>query len=138
MIQRQQSLWLLLSTISSFLSFKLDFYNGTVKPEADNKTPFIDGGDNFFLVVLTGAVLILSAVTIFMYKERKFQLKLSIIGASLSLLLIIAYFVTMKRFATGGVSLSAIFVFAILGGFIMAARGIWKDEKLVKSLDKLR
>lgn len=138
MLQRQQSLWLLLSAVSCFLSFKLSFYNGTVKADASNKTPFIDAGDNFFLVVLTGATLILALITIFLYKDRKFQLKMAIIGAGLSLLILIAYFVTMKRFESGGIALAAIFVFAILGGFIMAARGIWKDEKLVKSLDKLR
>jgi Domain of unknown function (DUF4293) len=138
MIQRQQSLWLLLSTISSFLSFKLPFYYGTVKPDASDKTSFIDAGDNFFLVVLTGAALILSVVTIFLFKDRKLQLKLAIGGAALSLFIIIIYFASMKRFASGGISLWAIFVFAILAGFVMAARGIWKDEKLIKGLDKLR
>jgi hypothetical protein len=138
MIQRQQSLWLLLSTIGSILSFKLPFYNGTVKPGEPNQTPFIDAGDNFFLLILTGAAILLSLITIFLFKDRKLQLKMSFAGIVLSLLVIIMYFVAMKRFASGGISLSAIFVVAILAGYIMAARGVWKDEKLVKSLDKLR
>src|SRR5882757_10143935 len=128
MIQRQQSLWLLLSAICSFVSFKLPFYNGTVKPDIMDKTSYIDAGDNFFLVVLTGAVLLLSVVTIFLFKDRKLQLRLALVGVALSLLLIIVYFASMKRFASGGISLSAIFVFSILVGFAMAARGIWKDE----------
>jgi hypothetical protein len=44
----------------------------------------------------------------------------------------------MQNFAKGSIALYCIFVFAIIAGYIMAARGIWKDEKLVKSLDKLR
>ena len=55
----------------------------------------------------------------------------------MSVLIVILYFVEMRSLS-GSISLSAIFVFAIVAGYIMAARGIWKDEKLVKTLDKLR
>lgn len=135
MIQRQQSLWLLLSTISSFLSFKLPFYTGQLK---DGKYEELDGGSNFFLLVLTGASLILSLITIFLFKDRKMQLKLAIGGAVLALFILILYFTAMRQYEKGSVAFSCLFVFAILAGYIMAVRGIWKDEKLVKSLDKLR
>jgi len=138
MIQRQQSLWLLLSTISSFLCFKLPFYNGTKIINNLITSAELDGGSTFFLLVLTGASLILSLVTIFLFKDRKLQLKLCIAGAGISLLTLILYFVEMKKFETGSISLSCLFTFAVIAGYIMAARGIWKDEKLVKSLDKLR
>jgi hypothetical protein len=42
------------------------------------------------------------------------------------------------HFSTGTVALWAIFYFAILGCFILAARGILKDEKLIRSMDRLR
>lgn len=138
MIQRQQSLWLLLSAVCAFFTFKFPFYNGTVKPEVTDKVPYIEAGSSFFLLVLTGASILLSLITIFLYKDRKLQLKLAVVGAVLSLIIIIIYFSETSRFVSGGISLSAIFVFAMLAGYIMAARGIWKDEKLVKSLDKLR
>ena len=138
MIQRQQTLWLLLSAIGSFLSFKLPFYNGTVKIDSSDQTPFIDAGDNMFLVVLTGGVLLLAVITIFLFKDRKLQFRLALAGVAISILIIAIYFGSMKRFSSGGVSFWAITVFAILAGFIMAARGIRKDQKLVKSLDKLR
>jgi magnesium-transporting ATPase (P-type) len=138
MIQRQQSLWLLLSTICAFLSYKLPFFSGT-KEGIKNLTEkaILDAGWNFFLFVLTGISLVLSLVTIFLYKDRKLQLKLCITGIILSVLLLVIYFNEMRKLS-GSVSLSAIFVFAILIGYTMAARGIWKDEKLIKSLDKLR
>src|SRR5258706_10577231 len=98
MIQRQQSLWLLLSTFCAFLSFKFPFYNGTVKPGATDVTPYIDAGDSFFLMVFTGISLLLSLITIFLFKDRKLQLKLSITGIVLSILTIAMYFVQMKRF----------------------------------------
>ena len=73
-----------------------------------------------------------------MYKDRKTQLKLAIGGIILSIIMLVLYFVEIKKFEKGNFALTAIFVLAILIGYIMAARGIWKDEKLVKSLDKLR
>jgi hypothetical protein len=57
---------------------------------------------------------------------------------AVSVLTLIIYFVEIKKFETGTISLSCLFTFANIAGYVMAARGIWKDEKLVKSLDKLR
>jgi cytochrome c biogenesis factor len=135
MIQRQQSLWLLLSTISAFFSFRLPFYTGQLK---DGKYDELDAGSNFFLVVLTGITLILSLIIIFLYKDRKLQLRLTIGGAVLAVLILIIYFTSLRNYEKGSIAFSCLFVFAMVAGYIMAARGIWKDEKLVKSLDKLR
>jgi hypothetical protein len=52
--------------------------------------------------------------------------------------LLVIYIAQVGKFEKGNFALSSLLVFAILAGYIMAARGIWKDEKLVKSLDKLR
>jgi len=137
MIQRQQSLWLLLSTICAFLSYKLPFFSGTKQVNNMTQKAILDGGTTFFLLVLTGFSLALSLITIFLYKDRKLQLKLCFGGIALSILIIVIYFIEMGKLS-GSISLSSILVFAILIGYILAARGIWKDEKLVKSLDKLR
>ena len=98
----------------------------------------LDGGSSFFLVVFTGASLILSLVTIFLFKDRKLQLRLCFVGTGIAILVLVFYFVEMKKFESGTISLSCLFTFANIAGYILAARGIWKDEKLVKSLDKLR
>lgn len=137
MIQRQQSLWLLLSTISAFLSFVLPFFSGTRHVNDLIEKAIVDGGSSFFLLILTGASLLLSLVTIFIFKDRKLQIKLCIAGIVLSALILVVYFLEIKKLS-GSLSLSAIFAFAIPFGYLMAARGVWKDEKLVKSLDKLR
>ncbi|MEI9943470.1 MAG: DUF4293 domain-containing protein [Chitinophagaceae bacterium] len=135
MIQRQQTLWLLLSTISSFLTYKFPFYTGDLKTGVREE---LDGASNFFLLVLTGASLLISLIAIFLFKDRKMQLKLTVAGAAVALLILILYFAGMRQYQKGSISLSCLFAFAILAGYIMAAKGIWKDEKLVKSLDKLR
>jgi hypothetical protein len=131
MIQRQQSLWLLLSLVCSFLSYKFPFYTGMLKTGIPED---MDGASNFFLLLLTGISLLLSLITVFLYRERKF----AIAGIVLALIILIIYIYGISTFKTGTLSLSCLFVLAVLAGYIMAARGIWKDEKLVKSLDKLR
>lgn len=135
MIQRQQTLWLLLSVISAIFTFELPFYTGQLK---DGKYSELDGGNNFFLLVLTGLVVLLAVVTIFFYKDRKAQLRLALGGAGLSLIVLIIYFTQIKKFQSGSISLYCLFEFAVIAGFVMAARCIRKDERTIKDLDKLR
>ena len=138
MIQRFQSLWLLLAAVSAFLSFKLPFFSGT-KEGVKNLTEkaIIDGGSTLFLLIATGAALIIALITIFLFKDRKLQLRLCVVGIVISLLIVFLYYNEIRKLS-GSISLSCIFVFLIPVAFIMAARGIWHDEKLVKSLNKLR
>ena len=138
MIQRQQSLWLLLSAVASFLSFKFPFYTGNIMENNLSRFEELDGGSNFFLLVLTGASVLVAAITIFMFKDRKTQVKLVFGGIIISVALLALYFSQIKKFTAGNFALTSVFVLAILVGYLMALRGIWKDEKLVKSLDKLR
>lgn len=138
MIQRQQSLWLLLAAAASLLSFLYPFYAGNKLEGGLPVYNEMTAGSNFFLLILSGACLLIGGITIFLFKDRKTQLKLSLAGTALSIILLILYFTQVKKFANGNFALTAIFAFIIPVAFIMAARGIWKDEKLVKSLDKLR
>jgi hypothetical protein len=85
--------------------------------------------------VLTGA---LALVTIFMYHNRKMQLRLVYLGIFLSAALITIYFLELKNFIGGNIAIWAVFYFAILISFIMAAKGILKDTRLITSLDRLR
>lgn len=136
MIQRQQTLWLLLATVCAFLSYQFPFYTGT-NIEPPNQQVDIDGGKSLFLLVFTGASMILSLVTIFLFKDRKLQIRLCLVGLALSVLLLLFYYLEIKQ-VKGTFSLSALLVLAIPISFFMAFRGIRADQKLVRSLDKLR
>ena len=138
MIQRQQTLWLLLAAIASFLTFKFPFYTGTLVEDNTPRFAELDGGSNFPLLILTGLSIVISAIAIFLFKDRKTQLKLAIGGIFISIIILVLYITQLKNFTAGNFALTAIIVVAILFGYIMAARGIWKDEKLIKSLNKLR
>lgn len=138
MIQRQQTLWLLLAAVASFFSFRFPFYTGNITENNTTHFAELDGGSNFFLLVLTGLSILVGAIAIFLFKDRKTQLKLAFGGIVISVVLLILYFMQIKKFANGNFALTALIVLAVLISYIMAARGIRKDEKLIKSLDKLR
>ena len=138
MIQRQQTLWLLLAAVASFLTFKFPFYSGQIVEENNRVFKELESGSNFILLALTILVLLLAVIAIFLFKDRKTQIKLTIAGTVVSIGMLIKYFVEVKKFETGNFALTSIFSFLILISFILATRGIWRDSKLVKSLDKLR
>ena len=139
MIQRLQSLWLLLAAIFAFLTFKLPFYSGSktikgiVQPDVR-----LDAASQIFILVLTGLVILFSFIALFLYKNRRKQLTLTIINIIFSIVLLVLYFLEIGKFETGIISLSCLFTLAIPIFLFLGARGIWKDEKLIKSLDRLR
>ena len=138
MIQRQQTLWLLLAAVASFLTFRFPFYTGNIIEENTKVFKELDSGSNFLLLVLTIVCLLLSSIAIFLFKDRSTQLKLAIAGILVSIGLVIKYIVEMMKFDNGNLALTSIFALIIVVSFLLATRGIWRDQKLVKSLDKLR
>ena len=89
-------------------------------------------------LVITALLGVGCFIIIFLYKNRRLQLRLTISMLILSVLNVVVYFSRLGKFINGDLSFSAIFALAIPVFLFLAARGIWKDEKLVKSLDRLR
>jgi hypothetical protein len=138
MIQRQQTLWLLLAALTALLSFMFPFVTGK---GLENNLPVdksIKAGSDFLLLIFTGASLILAGITIFLYKDRKLQIKLSLLGLLLTVVIIILYITQMNKLTQATLALFCVLPFAGAVGYFMAFRNIRKDEKLIKSLDKLR
>ena len=138
MLQRQQTLWLLLSVLCAILSYRFPFVTGKEMIKGLPADAVLNAGSNFFLLVLTGAAVVVAGITLYMFRDRKIQLKLCLAGVALSILIIIIYIVQMCKLQKPTLALSSILAIAIAAGFVMAFRGIRHDEKLVKTLDKLR
>ena len=139
MIQRVQSLWLLLAAVFGFLTFKLPFYSGNKKDIVPpTGTEPLKASSQILLLVLASSVIIICFAALVMYKKRKQQLNLTIINIILSIVLIVIYFMQIQNFEKGFLSLSCLFTLAIPVFLFLAARGIWRDEKLIRSLDRLR
>jgi hypothetical protein len=146
MIQRIQSIWLLLASLFSFVSLQTSFYSGnkaitnltTNLPEQPYTK--LTGMSSIFMLIFTIGIALLALITIFLYKTRKLQLRLALAGLLESVLLIVMYYLNSKKFipGQGSLDLTALIVMGIPFFFFLAIRGIYNDETLVKSADKLR
>lgn len=135
MLQRIQTIWLLLAAICAFLTLKFPFYSGStlLNPHVE-----LTGQYNILLLILTVIVATLSAVSIFLFKNRKLQMRLCFAGLLLQIGCLAVYFSKLNEFTEGNFALWSVLSFAVVIFFIMAMLGINKDRKLVKSLDRLR
>ena len=138
MIQRQQTLWLLLTTMAAIFSFMFPFVVGDEIQQNSAVRTVVDAGSTFFLLILTGGSLILSTIIIFLFKNRKQQMWLCVLGILISGLLIFLYIMQMNKLIKPVPALTAVLPVIMLIGYFMAFRGIRKDEKLVRSVDRLR
>lgn len=137
MLQRIQSVWLFLAGAAALLTIKLPYYSGI----QDATVPYhelnaITAGIVILLVTITIAVL--AFVTIFLYKNRTTQLRLCVVAIILEAVLIFLYYRQVAVFTQGTYALTAILHMCILLFFVLAARGINKDEKLIKESNRLR
>jgi LPXTG-motif cell wall-anchored protein len=97
----------------------------------------------YWLTTLGAVELILILIIIFLYKKRKLQMKLTLVALVTALLLNGAmYWVTnnYKIVLASEPSYKAVFVFPAIAAILLflAHRSINKDERLIKSLDRLR
>jgi membrane-associated HD superfamily phosphohydrolase len=139
MIQRIQTVWLFLAALCAAFTYKFPFYSGNIIGK-DNIQRYekLVASSNFLLLIFTAVLIVGTIIIIFLYKNRKQQLWLTVTAVVISIIDIIIYFSEVKKYLSGNVSLAAVLAFAIPIFLLLAANGIWKDEKLVKSLDRLR
>lgn len=136
MIQRIQSLWLLLASACAFATFKFSFYSGT--KGIDITLHELNATESFLLMLTTIAVGGLALVNIFLFKKRTLQLRLCVLGILLEAVLIFLYYREVSTFTQGTYSLTSILQIIIVLAFVLAARGINKDAKILKESDRLR
>ncbi|HXB94664.1 MAG TPA: DUF4293 domain-containing protein [Puia sp.] len=153
MLQRKQTLWTLLAVICAALTFKFSFYSGN-KTVGANGHVFLSvkavpvfgfGADSasagsVLILVLTILIMAFALINIFNFKNRKRQALITIGLILLSLLNLFLYWHAsgVPPFTEGSYNLGVLLTVAIPIFFILAAIGIRKDEKLVKSADRLR
>jgi hypothetical protein len=136
MIQRIQSLWLLLAAACAFAGFKFSYYSGTKLN--DPALHELNASSTLLLMITTIGVGVLALVNIFLYKKRSLQLRLCVLGILLEAVLIFLYYRETMSFTKGTYSLTSILHSVIVLAFVLAARSINKDSKLVKDSDRLR
>lgn len=154
MIQRIQSIWLLLSAILAGFLIRggnvnfIDksgqkFYTGFsgIYKQIDNGAEVLRGSVPMASVIIL--IPVISIIVIFLYKSRKVQkvLSLVLICLSLCLIILVVFYSHILSKSYGaelvwGVKMT--FPLLILIFEVLAYSGISKDERLVKSYDRLR
>lgn len=154
MIQRIQTIWLLISAISSGFLMTGGIVNFIDKAGQQYFTGFSgiyklndSGSDLIAISVPLAAIIILipvlSVISILLFKSRRIQkvLTLIIITFSLCLIILVTYYsyILMKNYSTELVpGVKIVIPLIILIAAILSYRGISKDDRLVKSYDRLR
>lgn len=138
MIQRIQTLWLLLAAIFAFITFSVPFYVGAITNEVGVTPTQLNAKTTIWLTILTVLTGATAFAAIFLFENRKRQLKVVLGGLLVTIGLLVVYILEMNNFTSGSFALSSVIHFSILGLYILAIRGIRHDEKLIKSLDRLR
>ena len=147
MIQRIQSIFLLLASVCAFALFAIPF--GTTSEPVASSAIYADSvyniQDSTGLLILFCAAGALALISIFMYNNRKSQLllgRLAMVANIIGFVLVIIFYVNnaseLKTVDDQENYLGFSLPIAFLFFAILAQRAISKDENLVKSSDRLR
>jgi hypothetical protein len=141
MIQRIQTVWLVLAATSGFIMTDAPLYKATLP---NNIIQTVIASDNLFLFALIIATALLATTSVFLFKKRPTQFKLTIVALLMATSILIGVVWKVNTYKTANNALQsayqwgALLPIAMIILFLIAARAIYKDEKLVKSLDRLR
>lgn len=141
MIQRLQTVWLLLAAACGFTMTKAPLFEANLP---NNIIQTVIATDSLFLYALIIATAILALGCIILFKKRSLQFKLTILAFFLCVLIVVLEVLKVSSFqknqtlVKGSYQWGALLPIIMTVFLLMAARGIYKDEKLVKSLDRLR
>ena len=148
MIQRVQTIWMILAAIAVFLTIKFSFYSGTlaIQNGADAVTSMATDGsyhlvtatDNFLILILTSALGTGIIINIFLFRQRSIQIRIIIAAILMECLIIFLYIKETEKFSQGNFNIWAILHILVIIFLIMASRGIYKDSKLIKESNRLR
>ena len=136
MIQRVQTLWMFLAAIIVFLTLQFSFYNGTLA--ADNTYHAVMATDNFLMLILTSALGTGILINIFLFKNRPAQSRIILLAIVLECVIIFLYIKQTNKFSTGSFTLWSAFHILIIIFLIFAARGVYRDSKLIRDSNRLR
>ncbi|MEP7254089.1 MAG: DUF4293 family protein [Ginsengibacter sp.] len=136
MIQRVQTIWMILAALITFLTIKFSFYSGTLA--ADNAYHVLMATDNFLILILTSALGTGVIINIFLFKHRSVQFRIILFALLAECILIFLYIRETNKYSAGSFSLWSALHLLIIVFLILAARGIYKDSKMIKESNRLR
>lgn len=155
MIQRIQTIYLVMVTIFALLFIFLPigtleyaglvYHIGFMGIIADDGTQSLEysGILRILIMIIPFLIMILSTYIIFLYRKRPLQIKLGRLNMLIHVLLVVLtffYLDNIKNQFEGIFTYGAAIVFPLISmvWLLLANRAIDRDEKLVRSADRLR
>lgn len=154
MIQRIQTVFLIVVVVALITFNFFPYWTGTNPADGSGHALYsyahimygVEAGTSvqglfIGVAIITGIAVLIAVLEIFAYKNRLTQMKLGVLNSvlmTLTLLLMTYFVLGMQQNYTGTFGIG-LFVFAMAMLFnILARRFIQKDERLVRSVDRLR
>lgn len=140
MLQRIQSVWYLIAALALGLTFVFDIYQQSTVPNIPNLTL----GNDVIGIILVAVSILLTLYTLFLFKSRKRQITftwlsmLLAIGSFGYLYFASGQFVSAHSITEGHFWIGLFMPLIAVIFLFMALAGVRKDQKLIKSLDRLR
>ncbi len=141
MIQRIQTVFLFLAGVASLGVFGLPFAstdNSVANSIFDDK--LFNAQDHISMVVLFAVAGALALAGIFLFKNRLLQMRITLFAiiATVGGTVLALVFFSQAGIQTAEAGIGSFFPLLALIAGLLAYRFIKKDEKLVKSMDRLR
>lgn len=143
MIQRIQSVWLLVAGLLALATFKISYFTATYK-DASVHPFYTHNSDSLLIYIVIILLILISFGAVALFKQRPLQSRLCLLGIVLCIALVVLedhqvdVIKASPLYSSGswmpGIALPIIIIVPL----ILAMRGIRKDQKLVRSLDRLR
>jgi hypothetical protein len=141
MIQRIQSVWLLLAAVATGLLFKMAVYGGELTMGGVKELLV---SQSYLLFIVVAVLTLFQLGAIFMFKKRSNQKKLILLSILLQLVLValiwmeVGDFVLANSFKSSVYKPGAVLPLLSVVLLVLAYRGIRRDEKLIKAAERLR
>ncbi|MGN1353696.1 MAG: DUF4293 domain-containing protein [Alloprevotella sp.] len=152
MIQRKQTLWLLLAAVclvltlaipvGTIISKDLTFSDLTALGFGADVDAAVGAHTPWGVLTLTALAFVATVLAIFGFKNRAKQLKMTNIMMLLSALAIVVTYIYVQSYTPEGfmndLKPGCVLYFVAYAAGFMARRGIRKDDELVKAADRIR
>lgn len=145
MLQRKQTLWLLMAALLNGGVLYFNLYQGVIRSGDITQEKILRVGDHYPTLLIALIMTVVPFITIFMFRNRKQQLRMCVssiitIAAFISMMLsrVTALTKGTPPVTEGFYNIGAVLPVLALIFIILAMVGIRRDQKLVSSMDRLR
>jgi FtsH-binding integral membrane protein len=146
MIQRKQSIWLLLAALFNAGVFLFDLYRVDTNTNGVVTQSVLRVSNHYPSLLIALVMTLLPLISIFMFSNRKRQRGMTAVSMVATLAFIGMTLARVNKLETattppptgGTYWIGAVLPVVALVFIVMALAGIRKDEKLVRSMDRLR